>query len=264
MSKEALKLSLDDLMTEYYMERTSFAKRVDEIFKQALAAPVHFAWMRYEADCAGDPVLVLARSTEEGAFKVYKEPPAAKPAQEQYAALEQALTRLQKRYGELESRLAANPTTEKSSAAQPAPVQPVAREELTNSQIMASVGRCSAGISESRPLRQQWDQVCDLIRYVMRERGYTTPPAAQRPWVGLTDEKLVKLCDEFWLYPRKLLQAIEAELKEKNTAQPAVPMTNDEVDRAIDQINQNAINWTQELFKFARAIEAAHGIKENA
>jgi len=103
---------------------------------------------------------------------------------------------------------------------------------------------------------------CEINEYTMPV--YTTPPAAQRPWVGLTDEKLRKLCDEFWLYPRKLLQAIEAELKEKNTAQPAVPMTNDEVDRAIDQINQNAINWTQELFKFARAIEAAHGIKENA
>jgi hypothetical protein len=44
------------------------------------------------------------------------------------------------------------------------------------------------------------------------------------------------------------------------TAQLAVPLTNDEVDRAIDQIDQNAINWTQEFFKFARAIEAAHGI----
>jgi hypothetical protein len=40
MSKEAMKLALDDLMAEYCMERTSFAKRVDEIFKQALAAPV--------------------------------------------------------------------------------------------------------------------------------------------------------------------------------------------------------------------------------
>jgi hypothetical protein len=46
MSKEALKLALDDLMAEYCMERTSFAKRVDEIFKQALAAPVQepVAW----------------------------------------------------------------------------------------------------------------------------------------------------------------------------------------------------------------------------
>jgi hypothetical protein len=33
--KETLKLALDDLMVEYDMERTSFAKRVDEIFKQA-------------------------------------------------------------------------------------------------------------------------------------------------------------------------------------------------------------------------------------
>ena len=32
--KETLKLALDDLMVEYDMERTSFAKRVDEIFKQ--------------------------------------------------------------------------------------------------------------------------------------------------------------------------------------------------------------------------------------
>jgi hypothetical protein len=40
MSKEALKLALDDLMTEYCMERTSFAKRVDEIFKQALEQSV--------------------------------------------------------------------------------------------------------------------------------------------------------------------------------------------------------------------------------
>jgi hypothetical protein len=35
---EALKIALDDLMVEYDMERTPFAKRVDEIFKQALAA----------------------------------------------------------------------------------------------------------------------------------------------------------------------------------------------------------------------------------
>jgi hypothetical protein len=40
MSKDVLKLALEELMTEYCMERTSFAKRVDEIFKQALAAPV--------------------------------------------------------------------------------------------------------------------------------------------------------------------------------------------------------------------------------
>ena len=39
MKDEALKLALDDLIAEYHMETSSFAKRVDEIFKQALAAP---------------------------------------------------------------------------------------------------------------------------------------------------------------------------------------------------------------------------------
>jgi hypothetical protein len=39
MSKqiEAMKLALDDLISEYYMESSSFAKRVDEIFREALA-----------------------------------------------------------------------------------------------------------------------------------------------------------------------------------------------------------------------------------
>jgi hypothetical protein len=44
-----------------------------------------------------------------------------------------------------------------------------------------------------------------------------TIPAAQRQWVGLTDDELRELCEEFWLYPRKLLKAIEAKLKELNT-----------------------------------------------
>jgi hypothetical protein len=38
MKNEALKKALDDLIAEYHMETSSFAKRVDEIFKQALAA----------------------------------------------------------------------------------------------------------------------------------------------------------------------------------------------------------------------------------
>jgi hypothetical protein len=37
---EALKLALDDLIAEYHMETSAFAKRVDEIFKQARSAPV--------------------------------------------------------------------------------------------------------------------------------------------------------------------------------------------------------------------------------
>jgi hypothetical protein len=41
--------------------------------------------------------------------KIKATPPAAQPAPEQYTALEQALTRLQKRYAELEAKAAAQP-----------------------------------------------------------------------------------------------------------------------------------------------------------
>ena len=42
---------------------------------------------------------------------------------------------------------------------------------------------------------------------------YTTPPAAQRQWVGLTDEEIAKLdCYDHLKFAR----AIEAKLKEKN------------------------------------------------
>jgi hypothetical protein len=39
MKDEALKLALEELLEEYDMVNSSFAKCIDEIFKQALAAP---------------------------------------------------------------------------------------------------------------------------------------------------------------------------------------------------------------------------------
>jgi hypothetical protein len=62
---------------------------------------------------------------------------------------------------------------------------------------------------------------CEKDQTTAVERMLTKQPAQRqltdvKPWVGLTDDELRKLCDEFWLYPRKLLQAIEAKLKEKN------------------------------------------------
>jgi uncharacterized coiled-coil protein SlyX len=43
---------------------------------------------------------------------------------------------------------------------------------------------------------------------------YTTPPAAQRQWVNLTDEEIDELVNRFARY--ELARAIEAKLKEKN------------------------------------------------
>jgi hypothetical protein len=48
---------------------------------------------------------------------------------------------------------------------------------------------------------------------------YTTPPAAQRQWVGLTDDEMYLNCPN-WLsheQSKTWVQQIEAKLKEKNT-----------------------------------------------
>jgi len=49
---------------------------------------------------------------------------------------------------------------------------------------------------------------------------YTTPPAAQRQWVGLTDEEVKHMLELFVIPPHHVemvVRAIEAKLKEKNT-----------------------------------------------
>jgi len=55
----------------------------------------------------------------------------------------------------------------------------------------------------------------------MAQQFNTTPPAAQRRWVGLTDEQIDKLFGDGPYVPAMLLRdvarAIEAKLKEKNT-----------------------------------------------
>jgi hypothetical protein len=45
---------------------------------------------------------------------------------------------------------------------------------------------------------------------------YTTPPAAQRPWVGLTPEE-IRACIASNKYAFEIVQAAEAKLREKNT-----------------------------------------------
>ncbi len=45
---------------------------------------------------------------------------------------------------------------------------------------------------------------------------YTTPPAAQRQWVGLTDEEVMQTMSGDWTSQFYFARAIEAKLKEKN------------------------------------------------
>jgi len=46
---------------------------------------------------------------------------------------------------------------------------------------------------------------------------YTTPPAAQRQWVGLTDDEIIQ-CTPNWIGTLEdVARAIEAKLREKNS-----------------------------------------------
>ena len=49
---------------------------------------------------------------------------------------------------------------------------------------------------------------------------YTTPPAAQRQWVGMTDEEIRNFINAPWgdgVTVADFIRAIEAKIKEKNT-----------------------------------------------
>jgi hypothetical protein len=47
--------------------------------------------------------------------------------------------------------------------------------------------------------------------------GYTTPPAAQRQWVGLTDDDIDAIYAEYEDSPHTFIELAEIKLKEKNT-----------------------------------------------
>jgi hypothetical protein len=89
-------------------------------------------------------------------------------------------------------------------AAQPAPVQSAERGEPVDSMGMPlSCGKPLCAPRDHHPL-------CKLA----------TPPAAQRQWVGLTDEEIEKACVPLgaaMLSFTEVARAIEAKLKEKNT-----------------------------------------------
>jgi len=49
--------------------------------------------------------------------------------------------------------------------------------------------------------------------------SFNTPPAAQRQWVGLTEDDIRPLCKQTWVFDtvKQWAEIIEAKLKEKNT-----------------------------------------------
>jgi hypothetical protein len=90
-------------------------------------------------------------------------------------------------------------------AAQPAPVQEPVGE--VNRYGLDSHGRKWHGI-------YWYDPNVDVAHGT---KLYTTPPAAQRQWVGLTDDEFRYFASTFDYGTGGLIRAIEAKLKEKNT-----------------------------------------------
>lgn len=119
-------------------------------------------------------------------------------------------------------------------ARQPAPQQE-AREPLTDSQIMASIGR-NAGkpntsISESRPLGQQWDQVCNLVRDIFRERYAPAPQQEAQEPVMIYHGGCTIDCGEHGHHNVELLRMIPAGSKLYTAPQPSPASQGDALPR---------------------------------
>jgi hypothetical protein len=101
-------------------------------------------------------------------------------------------------------------------AAQPAPVQPVADLDAWN--LISRLNSALEAIGDYAHDKSTGPAVPDAL-WEIRSMAYeaiedTTPPAAQRQWVGLADEEIEKLRESF--ATRYAIEAIEAKLRSKN------------------------------------------------
>jgi len=62
------------------------------------------------------------------------------------------------------------------------------------------------------------DECDELLDELVAAVAFATPPAAQRPWVGLTDDELLDIADMAYANDLELLKNLQAKLKEKNHA----------------------------------------------
>jgi hypothetical protein len=111
---------------------------------------------------------------------------------------------------------------EQSLAAQPAPVQPVALKVIKG-ELCYKSHEDDQSFGMWIPVTQEID-----LPFVNDAEFYTTPPAAQRAWLGLTDECRKQMIQEGWreyiagiddgkTFGEWMSVATEAKLKEKNT-----------------------------------------------
>jgi len=79
-------------------------------------------------------------------------------------------------------------------------------------------GKCKYGCPAC-DARAQPAQEPEMLTIVYQNGYYDGKKAAQRPWVGFTDQESIDIIKQNnnYLYPIKLLQAVMDALKEKNT-----------------------------------------------
>jgi len=119
-----------------------------------------------------------------------------------------------------DARTAAITALRKALAEQPAQQEPVAWNVVDpTGKIVATEKNAIRGWAR---LEGYKPTVEGLLGF--HEQGWrvvpTTPPAAQRQWVGLTNEEMKHMLELFVIPPHHVemvVQAIEAKLKEKNT-----------------------------------------------
>jgi hypothetical protein len=79
---------------------------------------------------------------------------------------------------------------------------------------------CSTGLCHYKPaaaVQPTKDVEISNMGKPFTVKAYTTPPAAQRKWVGLTDEERTEIRREHYARTLPLMDAVEAKLREKNT-----------------------------------------------
>jgi hypothetical protein len=94
-----------------------------------------------------------------------------------------------------------------------APVQEPVLQEIEQYRMqMAGISTAAVGYwKEGDSIHPDYDTPAlrDVAKlYAKYDTIYATPPA--QPVVPLTDEQISKIAEEFWLYPRKFVRAIEA------------------------------------------------------
>jgi len=219
MKDKAMKLALSCIKSsaEYKRGNATFVETAEDI-EQALAAPVQPVQERCEyCDGTGD---VHDQTGEwRGVCNCEAGKRLAAPVQEPVGEVcgyyERGFDAEKTRYGKLYNqelpigtKLYTTPPAQEivcstglchyKPAAQPAPVQPLTW--LKTIETQGGFGK----FVEAKPNEKGAKPV------------YTTPPAAQRPWVGLTDERVRQLCGSVPSMKAAVREA-EVELKEKNT-----------------------------------------------